>query len=537
MSEMKTALKDTFVLDNMPDASDCPEITFDLPELEYPSMLNAAEILLKNDPDRVAVLTTEGNWSYGELARKVNQIAHVLVDDMGLVSGNRVLLRAPNTAMMAACWLAVLKAGGVAVSTMPLLRAKELAKVIDKAQVTHALCEAGMLEELHLAREKTKTLGAVLTFGKGGDLEGKMTTKPSDFKAVDTYANDPALLAFTSGTTGKPKACIHGHCDILTMANTFSRNILQAGRNEIFAGTPPLSFTFGLGGLLVFPFAVGAATVLDGTHGIEGLAKDIDRFGVTTLFTSPTAYRALLTIADNYDFSSLKKCVSAGETLSRATSDAWLEKTGIRLIDGIGSTEMIHIFISASGDDIRPGATGKPIPGFKACILGEDDKPLKIGVGRLAVKGPLGCRYLDDPRQKEYVIGGWNVTGDIYKVDEEGYFWFQARSDDMIVSSGYNIAGPDVENALLSHDAVFECAVVGIADEKRGQIIKAFVVLNERAKPGPEIVQELQDYVKATIAPYKYPRAIDFLNKLPKTETGKIQRFKLRAKDFGGRSK
>lgn len=520
----KTSHKDTFVIDNLPPENKRPEIRFDLPEVRYPERLNAARELLKANTNRVAILSDEKNWTYGEVDKTSNQIAHVLVDDMGLVPGNPVLLRGPNSPMMAICWLAVLKAGGIAVATMPMLRAVELKKVIKKAKVSHALCDTGMCEELDFE--------ILMTF-HGGELEEKLKDKPENFESVDTAATDPALLAFTSGTTGKPKACVHFHRDIMAMADTFSRFILKPESDEVFAGTPPLSFTFGLGGLLVFPFAVGATTVLNETKGIEALAAEIEKFKVTTLFTSPTAYRALLGFADKYDFSSLKKCVSAGETLPKATSDAWTKATGVRPIDGIGATEIIHIFISASGDDIRPGATGKSVPGYEAVVLDENYQPLPKGnTGFLAVKGPTGCRYLDDDRQEDYVKGGWNVTGDIFHLDEEGYFWFKARSDDMIVSGGYNISGPEVEEGLLTHEAVFECAVVSSPDEKRGNIAKAFVVLQEGEGGSPEMIKTLQDHVKASIAPYKYPRAIEFVSELPKTETGKIQRFKLRQQEL-----
>lgn len=522
---LETSHKDTFVIDNLPAEHEWPEIRFDLPEVQYPDRLNAARELLKASPDRVAILSDDKTWTYGEVDKTSNKIAHVLKDDMGLVPGNRVLLRAPNSPMMAMCWLAVIKAGGIAVATMPMLRAVELNKVIEKAKVSHALCDSRMVEELNLEN--------MMTF-HGGELEEKLKDKPEDFEIVDTAATDPALLAFTSGTTGKPKACIHFHRDIMAMADTFSRFILKPEGDEIFAGTPPLSFTFGLGGLLVFPFAVGARAVLNETKGIEALAAEIEKFKVTTLFTSPTAYRALLELVERYDFSSLRKCVSAGETLPKATSDAWTEATGVRPIDGIGATEMIHVFISASGDDIRPGATGKPVPGYEAVVLDENYQPLPKGsTGFLAVKGPTGCRYLDDDRQGDYVKGGWNVTGDVFHQDEEGYFWFKARSDDMIVSGGYNISGPEVEEGLLTFEAVFECAVVSSPDEKRGNIAKAFVVLHEGFEGTAEMIKTLQDHVKATIAPYKYPRAIEFVAELPKTETGKIQRFKLRQQELG----
>lgn len=520
---LKTSHKDTFVIDNLPAKGEWPEFRFDLQGVNYPERLNAAKELLKINPDRVAIHSDEKTWTYGEVDKTSNQIAHVLVADMGLVPGNRVLLRAPNSPMMAMCWLAVIKAGGIAVATMPMLRAVELGKVIKKAKVSHALCDTRMVEELDFEN--------IMTF-HGGELEEKLKAKPEDFEVVDTAATDPALLAFTSGTTGKPKACIHFHRDIMAMADTFSKFILKPEAHEVFAGTPPLSFTFGLGGLLVFPFLVGASTLLNETKGIEALAAEIEKFKVTTLFTSPTAYRALLGLSERYDFSSLKKCVSAGETLPKATSDAWMKATGVRPIDGIGATEIIHIFISASGEDIRPGATGKAVPGYEAVVLDENYQPLPRGsTGFLAVKGLTGCRYLDDERQGDYVKNGWNVTGDVFHLDEEGYFWFKARSDDMIVSGGYNISGPEVEEGLLTFEAVFECAVVSSPDEKRGNIAKAFVVLHEGFEGNAEMIKTLQDHVKATIAPFKYPRAIEFVTELPKTETGKIQRFKLRQQE------
>jgi len=533
MRSKKTALEDTFVRDNLPPMDQWPELIFEVPEVRYPKRLNAASRLLEQGRDRIAIRADGLAWSYGEVDGISSRIARVFTEDMGLKAGNRVLLRAPNSPMMAACWLAVLKAGGVVVATMPLLRSVELLKVIEKGQVSHALCDSRMMDELLDAESKSKTLKHIMTF-EDGELEDRMKNKPTDFEAVQTYSHDPALLAFTSGTTGKPKACIHFHSDVMAMADTFSRYILKPEPDEIFAGTPPLSFTFGLGGLLVFPFAIGASTVLNSAKGIEAVAADIENFRVTTLFTSPTAYRALLGFVDQYDFSSLKKCVSAGETLSRATSDAWLEATGVRPIDGIGSTEMIHIFISASGDDIRPGATGKTVPGFQAALLDDNFQKLPPGsTGFLGVKGPTGCRYLDDQRQLDYVKGGWNVTGDVFHQDEDGYFLFKARSDDIIVSGGYNISGPEVEDSLLTHEAVFECAVVAAPDEKRGHIVKAFVVLNYGIGASDETAKALQDHVKTTIAPYKYPRAIEFVAGLPKTETGKIQRFKLRTIEAG----
>ena len=529
---------DTFANDSLPPREEWPELVFDLPELRYPERLNAAKALLDDmaegeSGNRPCVHGEHGVWSYRDLLEKANRIARALTEDMGLVPGNRVLLRAPNTPMLIASWFGVLKAGGVVVATMPLLRAGELSTIIEKAQISHALTDARLVEELETAREDVPVLSNVMTFGPEGELEGRMQAKPPDFETVETGAEDVALIAPTSGTTGEPKGCMHFHRDILAVCDTFARYLLDPQPDEIFTCTAPLAFTFGLGGLVLFPMRFGASTVPIEEPGPEALLKVIEFHRATTVFTAPTAYRALLKSAGEVDLSSLEKCVSAGEALPSATSDAWLEQTGFRIIDGIGSTEMLHIFISAADTDIRPGSTGKPVPGYQAIVVDEDMRPLSVGeVGRLAVKGPTGCRYLADPRQAEYVVGGWNVTGDSYQVDEDGYFWFQARTDDMIVSAGYNISGPEVEAALMEHNAVGECAVVAAPNEERGNVAKAFVVLDDGVEGSEELVEELQDFVKDRIAPYKYPRAIEFIDELPKTQTGKVQRFRLREREL-----
>ncbi|MDP8925357.1 MAG: AMP-binding protein [Actinomycetota bacterium] len=530
---------DTFANDNLPPREEWPDLIFDLPELRYPEHLNAAKALLDDmtkgeSANSPCVHDEHGVWSYRDLLEKANRIAQVLTEDMGLASGNRVLLRAPNTPMLIASWFGVLKAGGIVVATMPLLRAGELTTIIEKAQISHALTDARLVEELETARQDAPVLSNVMTFGPGGELEERMEAKPPEFETVETAAEDVALIAPTSGTTGEPKGCMHFHRDILAVCDTFARYLLDPQPDEIFTCTAPLAFTFGLGGLILFPMRFGASTVPIEEPGPEALLEIIKTHRATTVFTAPTAYRALLNSVDEVDdLSSLKKCVSAGEYLPSATSDAWFEHTGFRIIDGIGSTEMLHIFISAVDDDIRPGSTGKPVPGYQAMIADEDMRPLPAGeIGRLAVKGPTGCRYLADPRQAEYVVDGWNVTGDSYKVDEDGYFWFQARTDDMIVSAGYNISGPEVEAALMEHDAVSECAVVASPDEERGNVVKAFVVLREGAERGEELVEELQDFAKGRIAPYKYPRAVEFVDELPKTQTGKVQRFRLREREL-----
>ncbi len=522
---------DRFVTDHLPPTDQWPELTFDLPELAYPERLNAASELLRRalaaaGPDARALIDHDHEFSWARVDAISNRMARVLVEDMGLVPGNRVLLHGPNSSWTVLAWFAILKAGGVVVATMPMLRAAELAVVIDKARISHALVYAVFAEVVAEAGALAPTLTRVMD---STALQGAAMTKPSTFDAVDTAADDPALIAFTSGTTGKPKGCVHFHRDVLAMADTFGRHIVGLTKDDIVVGTPPIAFTFGLGALVVFPAAVGAATAFADRPGFDALAETIVSRRATALFTAPTGYRALLKLAGQHDLSSLRTCVSAGEALPAATSDAWHEATGVRIIDGIGSTEMIHIFISAAGEDIRPGATGKAVPGYQARIIDAEGKPLPAGeTGRLAVRGPTGCRYLDDNRQSAYVRDGWNLTGDVYRLDEDGYFWFVARSDDMIVSSGYNIGAPEVENALLRHPAVAEAAVIGAPDPERGQIVKAFVVLNDAHTPSDALRAELQTFVKSVIAPYKYPRALDFVDALPKTQTGKLQRFRLK---------
>ena len=519
---------DTFVRDNLPPAELWPALKFTLPGLQFPETYNASAILeaaAQTFGDRPAVLCGASALSYSALLSDACRIAHTLTNDFGLVPGNRVLIHSSNTRLSIALWWGVLRAGGVAVGTMPMLRPHELAVILNKAQVSHAIVDSHRAAELTQAQRDAPVLQHIISTDA---LELSMTNAPAFSSAVATSADDPALIAFTSGTTGTPKGCIHFHRDIAAMAETFSRQVLRPQETDIFIGTPPLAFTFGLGAGVIFPASAGAATVICEKPGFDVLADTIARHKATTLFTSPTGYRALLKIYDRR-LASLHTCVSAGEHLPRATSDQWFERTGIRIIDGIGSTEMIHIFISARGDDIRPGATGKAVPGYEATLLNENDQPFEgEGEGRLAIRGPTGCRYLADERQRTYVVKGWNVTGDVYRRDADGYFWFVSRADDMIISSGYNIAAPEVENALLAHPYVAEAAVVAWPDEERGHIVKAFVVLKPEADASPVTAKALQDHVKQTIAPYKYPRAIEFVRELPKTHTGKVQRFKLR---------
>ena len=536
-----TSHVDTFVRDNLPPPDLLPEFLFTTDELQLPARLNSAAELLDKKIGQgyganTAILTRNETWSYRDLYEKSNRIANVLVDDLGLVPGNRVLLRAPNNPMLVACWFGVVKAGGVAVATMPLLRKLELEPIINKARVRFALCDERLMEELSGALESTGFVQRVVQFngsgeaGAGAELERLMAAKPATFDPVDTAADDPAVIAFTSGTTGQPKGTVHFQRDIMAMCICCNEYVVKPEPSDIIIGSPPVAFTFGLGMLVGMPLYAGASVALVEAAPPLELARAIGEFRATICSSAPTAYRAILSHIDEFDLSSLKKTTCAGEKLPLPTYEEWLAATGIRMIDIFGSTEMIHVFISAVGDEIRPGATGKAIPGYQACILGDDDQPAPPGtLGRLALKGPTGCKYLADERQKNYVVNGWNTTGDMCTMDEDGYVWYQGRTDDMIISSGYNISGAEIEAALLPHPAVSECGVVGIPDEARGMIIKAFIVLAEGVRASEQLAGELQDFAKQTIAPYKYPRVIEFIAELPKTQTGKIQRHKLRA--------
>jgi 2-aminobenzoate-CoA ligase len=535
---MGTAHVDTFARDNLPPRELQPEYLFDLPELAFPAQLNCATELLDRrvsggGGNAPCIRTPDGVcWTYADLLANANRIANVLVHEMGVVPGNRVLLRAPNNPMMAACWFAVMKAGAIAVATMPLLRAKELTTIMDKAKVSHALCDARLAEDLRSAAAQSPSLRAVRMFhdASADGLEAAMARQPDTFRNVDTAADDTCVLAFTSGTTGVPKATMHFHRDLIAICKCFPPHVLRARADDLFSGSPPLAFTFGLGGLLLFPMSIGASTLLIEKPSPDSLLDAIRSHGVTVLFIAPTSYRVLAAQGPAIRASKLRKCVSAGEALPAATRALWKDATGIDIIDGIGSTELLHIFISADEAHARPGATGKAVPGYVARVVDDEGRPVPPNtVGRLAVKGPTGCRYLADPRQATYVKDGWNYTGDAYLVDDDGYFHYQSRTDDMIISAGYNIGAPEVEDALMANPKVAECGVVGVTDEERGQIVKAFVVLKPGHARDAATVKELQDFVKQTIAPYKYPRAVAFLDALPRTETGKLQRFKLRA--------
>ena len=553
---------DHFARDHLPPPAEWP--VFDsggLAGLDYPKQLNAAVELLDRmvekgfgerpclrretvqwkqiiEPDGhhpVAYPETQAEiWSYADLLERANRIANVLVTELGLQPGERVLLRDANTPMMAACWFGVLKAGGIAVGTMPLLRARELHYIIDKAKVRYALCAEDLAAELDAARKQTATLEKLVLFRseRPDALEARMARQPARFANVITSHDDVALIAFTSGTTGAAKGTMHFHRDLLAICDCFPK-LLTLGPDDIFCGSPPLAFTFGLGGLLLFPMRVGASTLLLPKVTAEGLLQAIQRHRCTVCFTAPTLYRAMAELARNFNLAALKTCVSAGETLPLPVFEAWQRATGLKIVDGIGSTEMLHIFISAAGDEIRAGATGKPIPGYQAMVVDDAGKPVPPNtIGRLAVRGPTGCRYLDMPEQQQkYVQNGWNLTGDAYRCDSDGYFWYQARTDDMIVSAGYNISGPEVEAALLDHPQVLECAVVGSPDAERGEIVKAFVVLRPGIAADETTRTALQEHVKAVIAPFKYPRAVEFVTALPRTETGKIQRFRLRQEE------
>ncbi|MFD9570290.1 AMP-binding protein [Streptomyces sp. NPDC059982] len=531
-----SAHADTFARDHLPPADAWPELLFELPELAYPDRLNCGAELLdatidRWGPDRPAFRDGAGGvWSYGELRERVDSLAHALTADLGVVPGNRVLLRGPTGPWLAACWLAVMKAGAVAVTVLDRQRAQELSTVCSMARVRHAVCHADSLDDLVKAEVPGLRIAAYGGTGPG-DLLRLAEAHPAPYPAVETSADDVALIAFTSGTTGRPKGCMHFHRDLLAVADTFSRHVLRPRPDDVFAGSPPLGFTFGLGGLVVFPLRAGASVLLLEQAAPRTLLPALAAHRVTVLFTAPTAYRSMLDTlgpydTGAYDLSALRRCVSAGENLPAATWRAWHERTGLRIINGIGATELLHIFISAADDDIRPGTTGRAVPGWEARVVDPAGRPVPDGEpGLLAVRGPVGCRYLADPRQAQYVRDGWNLTGDTYVRDPDGYFRYVARADDMIISSGYNIAGPEVEEALLRHPDVREAAVVGRPDERRGQIVVAYTV----AREGAVLTEDaLRTHMRAELAPHKCPRSFVFVPELPRTATGKLQRFRLR---------
>ncbi|SPH18400.1 Benzoate--CoA ligase [Defluviimonas aquaemixtae] len=530
---------DTFTRDNLPPPDLWPEIR--LAGFDYPERLNVAQELTdamveKGFGDHTALIGNGRIRTYKELADWSGRIAHALVEDYGVKPGNRVLIRSANNPAMVACWLAATKAGAVVVNTMPMLRAGELSKIVDKAEIGLALCDTRLMDEIVACAKGSKFLKKVVGFdgtaNHDAELDRVALQKPVHFDAVETGRDDVALLGFTSGTTGEPKATMHFHRDLMIIADGYAKEVLNVTPDDVFVGSPPLAFTFGLGGLAVFPLRFGAAAALLETASPPNLISIIQQLKATVCFTAPTAYRVMLKAMDEgADLSSLRAAVSAGETLPAPVYEEWIAKTGKPMLDGIGATEMLHIFITNRFDDHRPASTGKPVTGYEAKVVDEEGRECPCGTpGRLAVKGPTGCRYLADERQKSYVRSGWNITGDTFVQTEDGYFHFAARNDDIIVSSGYNIAGPEVEAALLAHDDVLECAVVGAPDETRGEVVEAHVVLAEGVKPDGATVFRLQEHVKRSIAPYKYPRRIVFTGALPKTPTGKIQRFRLRQK-------
>ena len=535
----ESAYPDDFARRGLPPAELWPVIDQEaLGRLNYPKRVNAAVELLDRAVtqglgQRPCVRSPQATWSYAELLENANRIAGVLVNDMGLVPGNRVLLRSANNPMLAACWFAVLKAGGIAVTTMPLLRSRELVQICNKTEAQLALCDARLAGELEATRPQCPSLGQVRYFNSDAadGLERLMQNRSDAFVNVVPSHDDVALIAFTSGTTGPAKATLHFHRDVLAICDTYPAETLRSGPEDIFTGSAPLGFTYGLGSLLLFPMRRGSSTVLLEQANPEIMLQTVQHFGVTTLLIGPTMYRGMSPHTARFDLSTLHTCCSAGEHLPVAVYDEWLRRTGIRILDFMGSTEMLHAFIGVPRNDIRPGSTGIALPGYQVKVVDEAMNPLPPGaVGWMAVRGPIGCRYLNDPdRQKAYVVNGWNLTGDAFHADADGFFWYHSRTDDMIVSAGYNISGQEIEEVLLEHASVSECAVVGVADPARGQIVKAFVVLRDPETASEELSRALQEFVKQSIAPYKYPRAVEFVGELPKTQTGKINRAALRA--------
>ncbi|MAD94195.1 MAG: 2-aminobenzoate-CoA ligase [Rhodobacteraceae bacterium] len=533
-----SAHTDTFSRENLPPEDQWP--VFLLDEFDYPEILNVGveltdKMVAQGFGDNIALIGNGRKRTYKEMTDWTNRLAHVLVDDLGVKPGNRILIRSANNPAMVACWLAATKVGAVVVNTMPMLRSSELCQIVELGKVTQALCDTRLMDEMEACAaacdQQIRVSGFDGSSNHDAELDRLALEKPVKFDAVRTSRDDVALLGFTSGTTGTPKATMHFHRDLMIIADGYAKEVLDVTPEDVFVGSPPLAFTFGLGGLAIFPLRFGATATLLETATPPNMIEIIEKYNATICFTAPTAYRAMLAaMADGANLSSLRAAVSAGETLPAPVYEDWIAKTGKPMLDGIGATEMLHIFVSNRFNDHKPACTGKPVKGYEAKIIGEDGAELAHGeVGRLAVRGPTGCRYMKDDRQRAYVTDGWNITGDAFSMDADGYLYFAARNDDMIVSSGYNIAGPEVEAALLSHPMVAECAVVGASDEERGMIVQAHVVLTNSTTPSDLLIKQLQDHVKASIAPYKYPRDVQFREALPKTATGKIQRFQLKS--------
>ena len=545
MTTSYSAQTDRFVHDRLPPLQARAQMHYALPELRIADQANLVDVLFGHIEaqkwmEKPFLRSDRITLTYADANERINRIAQVLTGDFGLIPGNRVLLRGGNSVGMALAWLGVVKAGLIAVATMPLLRAKELGEVIEKAQINFALCDASLMDELNIARAQTGILTTIVPFNvmnEPGSLAVLSAQKDGNFEPCQTAADDVAMMAFTSGTTGKPKAVVHTHRDVLAACQAWPHHVLQARPEDIVMGSPPLAFTFGLGGLLLFPFSVGASVYFSSIpYTPEAMVKLINETHATIVYTAPTFYRQMAIFAKQLCTPSLRICVSAGEALPDATRQLWKDATGIEMLDGIGATEMFHIFISSKPDEVRRGAIGKVVPGYTAKVVNDEGVEVPPGTfGKLAVIGPTGCKYLDDPRQSKYVKNGWNYPGDVFMLDADGYFFYQSRDDDMIITSGYNVGGPEVEDALMQHPAVAECGVIGLPDAERGMVVKAFVVLKSGIAQNEACVKLLQDHVKATLAPFKYPRQIEFLNKLPRTETGKLQRFKLRSasEDWG----
>ncbi|MGB4117215.1 MAG: AMP-binding protein [Polaromonas sp.] len=539
MTTSHSAQTDRFVHDRLPLAEQRAQMRYDLPELRIADQANLVDVLFgeidaRELMDKPFLRSDKITLTYADASERINRIAQVLTEDFDLIPGNRVLLRGGNSIGMAFAWLGVVKAGLIAVATMPLLRAKELGEVIEKAQINFALCDATLMDELNIAKSQTNTLTTIVPFNlknEAGSLAVLSAQKDGHFKPCLTSADDIAMMAFTSGTTGKPKAVVHTHRDVLAACQAWPRHTLEATTDDIVMGSPPLAFTFGLGGLLLFPFSAGASVYFPSiAYTPEAMVKLINETRATIVYTAPTFYRQMAQFAKQSGTPTLRICVSAGEALPDATRQLWKEATGIEMLDGIGATEMFHIFISSKPADIRRGAIGKVVPGYTAKVVDDQGVEVPLGtVGKLAVIGPTGCKYLDDARQTNYVKNGWNYPGDAFTQDADGYFFYQARDDDMIITSGYNVGGPEVEDALMQHPAVAECGVIGLPDDERGMVVKAFVVLKPGIEGDDAARKLLQDHVKATLAPFKYPRQIQFVGNLPRTETGKLQRFKLRS--------
>ncbi len=529
-----------------------PRFGLDFPEArEWPAKLNIAEVLVDDNlkrGDKPAILYEDRQIKYRELQLMINKFGNAL-KVLDVKPYDRVMLRLPNIPEFIVSSLAVQKLGAVSVPTFTLLKAKELSYIASDCEAKVLITTPSLLEDVEKAKGELKTIRhIVLADAKPSEVEAPYIAFDylmDDFKEatglepVRVDQDEVTLLLYTSGTTGPPKGCIHTHRHYLAVADCYAKNVLQAREDDVWGGPPTMAFAYGHTGLICNPLRHGATTSLVGSGRFEpaSMFQLIEKHGISVFYGVPTAYRTMVALKHErgkYDFSSLRVCVTAGEPCPPSLYYTIKEFFGCEVLEHMGCTELFNGFISTRFGQVKPGSMGLAVPGYDVRILGDDGNEVKTGeVGHLAVAGPIGIRYWKLPeKQAESVRNGWNHTGDMAYKDEEGFFWFASRSDDIIKTAAYRVSPHEVEEALIKHGAVAEAGVIGVPDLERGQIIKAFIVLKPDHKPSSRLEEELRVFVKDQIAPYKAPKEVEFVKELPKTETGKIRRAELKRKEL-----